>query len=100
MERSEKRAYEAIQQLMLLKHEKVMSYTYCRRCYFQALFCFLLICILGFLQARKKKIKEQQQKKAYEAEKAKTEQLTKKRQREERRERYREEDKQKKRARR
>ncbi|KAG2541016.1 ribosome biogenesis protein bms1-like [Panicum virgatum] len=72
MECSEKRAYEAIQQLMLLKHEK----------------------------ARKKKIKEQQKKKAYEAEKAKTEQLTKKRQREERRERYREEDKQKKRARR
>jgi len=27
MECSEKRAYEAIQQLMLLKHEKVMSYT-------------------------------------------------------------------------
>ncbi|XP_062215688.1 uncharacterized protein LOC133916163 [Phragmites australis] len=72
MEPSEKKKYAALQQLLLLKHEK----------------------------ARKKKIKEQQKKKAYEAEKAKTEQLTKKRQREERRERYREEDKQKKRSRR
>ncbi|WVZ56824.1 hypothetical protein U9M48_007300 [Paspalum notatum var. saurae] len=72
MQPSEKKTNAAIQQLMLLKHEK----------------------------ARKKKIKDQQKKKAYDAEKAKTEQLTKKRQREERRERYREEDKQKKRARR
>ncbi|KAL6660092.1 hypothetical protein ACP70R_002214 [Stipagrostis hirtigluma subsp. patula] len=72
MEPSEKKKFEALRQLMLLKHEK----------------------------ARKKKIKEQQKKKAYEAEKAKTEQVLKKRQREERRERYREEDKQKKRARR
>ncbi|XP_062211159.1 ribosome biogenesis protein bms1-like [Phragmites australis] len=72
MEPSEKKKYAALQQLILLKHEK----------------------------ARKKKIKEQQKKKAYEAEKAKTEQVQKKRQREERRERYREEDKQKKRARR
>ncbi|KAL6902026.1 hypothetical protein ACP4OV_004902 [Aristida adscensionis] len=72
MEPSERKKFTALQQLMLLKHEK----------------------------ARKKKLKEQQKKKAYETEKAKTEQLTKKRQREERRERYREEDKQKKRARR
>ncbi|TVU47173.1 hypothetical protein EJB05_06761 [Eragrostis curvula] len=72
MDPSEKKQYAAVQQLMLLKHEK----------------------------EKKKKSKEQKKKKAYEAEKAKTEQLTKKRQREERRERYREEDKRQKRARR
>ncbi|GJN02820.1 hypothetical protein PR202_ga20206 [Eleusine coracana subsp. coracana] len=72
MDPIERRKHAALQQLMLLKHEK----------------------------ARKKRVKEEKKKKAYEAEKAKTELLTKKRQREERRERYREEDKRQKRARR
>ncbi|GJN07963.1 hypothetical protein PR202_ga25842 [Eleusine coracana subsp. coracana] len=72
MDPVERRKHAALQQLMLLKHEKVM----------------------------KKRVKEEKKKKAHEAEKAKTELLTKKRQREERRERYREEDKRQKRARR
>ncbi|PNT77466.1 hypothetical protein BRADI_1g63330v3 [Brachypodium distachyon] len=72
MDLDERKKHAAIQQLMLLKHEKT----------------------------RKAKIKDVQKKKIFEANKAKTELQTKKRHREERRERYREEDKKKKRARR
>lgn len=66
MEPHERKVHALVQQLQLIKNEKM----------------------------KKRKLKEQEKRKAYEAEKAKNEQVMKKRKREERRERYREEDKQ------
>ncbi|KAL8530896.1 hypothetical protein ACS0TY_007794 [Phlomoides rotata] len=72
MEPHEKKVHALVQQLQLIKHEKM----------------------------KKRKLKEDAKRKAQEVERAKEEQIAKKRQREERRERYREEDKLKKKMRR
>lgn len=71
MEPRERKVHALVQQLQLMRHEKM----------------------------KKRKIKEEKKRKELEAENAKNEQLSKKRQREERRERYRKEDKMRKKIR-